>query len=232
MRRLPPVLLILLAVTLAGIGSTVARQAVPTPRGQLGGPAPLTTEPPPTLPAASPTPEETATPSATPPPQDVPRPEECTVEPRSPDEIAHLAERLSGTPRSFDHAAGLIPDPVTVTEIRHTIRMYVACLNAGDLLRAAALSTDPHAAELFVPSGETREELAAGATPVPKPEAAWIAIVSIEDVFLQSEHQASAIVILDEPAALGARTLVRYLIYLAKTDNRWLIDAVMLGPAG
>jgi len=66
---------------------------------------------------------------------------------------------------------------------------------------------------------------------MPRPEAEWIAIVAIEDVFLQTERQASAIVVLDEPTALGARTLVRYLIYLAREDERWLIDAVLLGPS-
>lgn len=230
MRRLTIVILVLLVVTLAGIGPSLARQAVPTPRGQLGGPAPLATEPPPTPPTVSPTPAETGTPAATPASQDVPRPDECTVEPRSLDEIAQLADRLAGTPRSVERTDGLTPDPVTVAAIRQTIREYVACLNAGDLLRAAALSTDPHAVELIAASDETPGP-AALATPMPKPEAEWIAIVAIEDVFLQTERQASAIVVLDEPTALGARTLVRYLVYLAREDERWLIDAVLLGPS-
>ncbi len=230
MRRLTLVIIVLLAVTLAGIGPSVARQAVPTPRGQLGGPAPLATEPPPTPPPVSPTPAETGTPAATPAPQDVPRPDECTVEPRSLDEIAQLASRLAGTPRSFEGTDGLTPDPVTVAAIRQTIREYVACLNAGDRLRAAALSTDPHAVELIAASDETSGPAAHG-TPIPKPEAEWIAIVAIEDVFLRTERQASAIVVLDEPTALGARTLVRYLVYLAREDERWLVDAVLLGPA-
>jgi hypothetical protein len=230
MRRLTIVILVLLVVTLAGIGPSLARQAVPTPRGQLGGPAPLATEPPPTPPTVSPTPAETGTPAATPASQDMPRPDECTVEPRSLDEIAQLAGHLAGTPRSVERTDGLTPDPVTVGAIRQTIREYIACLNAGDLLRAAALSTDPHAVELIATSGET-PGLAARATPMPRPEAEWIAIVAIEDVFLQTERQASAIVVLDEPTALGARTLVRYLIYLAREDERWLIDAVLLGPS-
>lgn len=231
MRRLTIVILVLLVVTLASIGPSVARQAVPTPRGQLGGPAPLATEPPLTPPTISPTPAETGTPAATPAPQDVPRPDECTVEPRSLDEIAQLAGRLAGTPRSVERTDGLMPDLVTVAAIRQTIREYVACLNAGDLLRAAALSTDPHAVELIAASDEIPEGPATRATPMPRPEAEWIAIVAIEDVFLQSERQASAMVILDEPTALGARTLVRYLVYLAREDDRWLIDAVLLGPA-
>jgi hypothetical protein len=119
---------------------------------------------------------------------------------------------------------------VTTAAIRHAIRLYIACLNAGDLLRAAAISTDAHAAELLATGAGTPAGEAALGTPVPRPEPEWIAIVAIEDIFLHGEDQASAIVVLDEPTALGARSFVRYHVRFAKDAERWLIDAVLLGP--
>ncbi len=233
MRRLMLVSLVLLAITLGSIGSSVADQAVPTPRGQLGGPAPLataTTLPTTPLPTPSPTPEETATPAASPAAPDVPRPEECTVEPRSRDEVERLVKQQAGTPRSLAPGESLLPDPVTTAAIRQAVRLYIACLNAGDLLRAAALSTDAHAAELLATGAGTPASEAAFGTPMPRPEPEWIAIVAIEDIFLHGEDQASAIVVLDEPTALGARSFVRYHVRFAKDAERWLIDAVQLGP--
>ncbi|MER3438460.1 MAG: hypothetical protein C4346_13235, partial [Chloroflexota bacterium] len=114
MRRLILVSLVLLAISLGSIGSSVADQAVPTPRGQLGGPAPLATAPtvPTTpLPTPSPTPGETATPATSPSAHDVPRPEECTVAPRSREEVERLVEQPVGTPRGLPPAENLIPDP-------------------------------------------------------------------------------------------------------------------------
>ncbi|MER3438543.1 MAG: hypothetical protein C4346_13695, partial [Chloroflexota bacterium] len=93
----------------------------------------------------------------------------------------------------------------------------------GGVALRVALDRDP--ARVHEEAGE-----AAFGTPIPRPEPEWIAIVAIEDVFLHGEDKASAIVVLDEPTALGARSFVRYHVRFAKEAERWLIDAVMLGP--
>lgn len=232
MRRLALLIPIILAVALVAAGGSAARQVAPTPCGQLGGPAPLATEPPPTpMPTVSATPDATGSPEASPTvPSDVPQPEECTVEPRSIDELLALTTQPAGTPRGTSREDGFEPDPITVTAIRTTIRSYIACVNADDLPRIAALSTDAHAAELVAALGNTPEEQATAlATPMVRTERELTGIVAVEDILLHDQREASAVVVLDEQTGLGIRDLRRYHFFFVKVDDRWLVDAIQLG---
>src|SRR5262245_50024893 len=70
---------------------------------------------------------------------DVPAAAECTVEPRSEDELRALFHEVAATPlpASLDIGRAEAPtgtpaDAQTVAEINAAWRMYIACINTGD----------------------------------------------------------------------------------------------------
>jgi hypothetical protein len=78
-------------------------------------------------------------------------PAECTVEPRSTDELRALFREVAATPlpASLDASpgpaaapAGAPADDQTIAAINATWRQYVACLTAGDQARMFALLSD------------------------------------------------------------------------------------------
>lgn len=76
----------------------------------------------------------------------IPAPEECTIDPLSPEAVQALATRSAGTPIPVATGSGWIggtpADMQTVRAIRTTLRAQTACLNAGDMRRAFAFYSD------------------------------------------------------------------------------------------
>ena len=111
---------------------------------------------------------------------DVPAAAECTVAPRSEDELRALFREVAATPVLDSPAASPTPavpppgdpaDAQTVAEVNATWRLYIACLNAGDQARMFAVLSDAMVRRQFVVDiafGVTEDALFAflAATPV------------------------------------------------------------------
>jgi hypothetical protein len=163
---------------------------------------------------------------------EIPQPDECVVEPRP---VAFFEQYLEGT---SDDAATPEPartpvgtegsepaDPETVAAVSATARQVLACLNAGDSRRAAALFTDGYFDRLFGQFGRLPHEefRRFAATPVPAPAASWTHLLEIREVVLLVDGRVSATIVTDDPAAppVGPQTAV---LIFAEQDGRWLVD--------
>ena len=121
---------------------------------------------------------QAGTPAAGP---DVPAAAECTVEPRSEDELRALFREVAATPVAASPQASPTPavgptgdpaDPQTVAEINATWRQFIACINAGDQARVFAfLSDDKLRGDLVldIASGVSEDDLIAYLMDTPGP---------------------------------------------------------------
>ena len=184
---------------------------------------------------------------ATPAAGEVLDPELCRVEPRP---LAYFEQFLAtpgaspAAPPAGSPAAATAPaapgegepaDAATVAAVTETAREVLACLNARDQRRAAALFTDAYFERLFARSGRLPpEELGAfAATPVPAPPSAWTRFIAVREARVLADGRVGAVVVTDNPAAPPPGPEAAYLVF-AEEDGRWLIDEpiVTLGPAG
>jgi hypothetical protein len=147
---------------------------------------------------------------------------ECTVQPRSFNEIADLASTpaITAIAQAGDGAPA---DEATAAAITGTIRLAVACANANDPLRALALFTDRYVAERFGPShpddlGSLNAALSR--TPVPADEDDLLTLVDVRDIVIISDGRAEAVAVTENRSA---RYVDRLVLELVK--GRWLIDA-------
>jgi hypothetical protein len=186
---LVPCLLALLMVGQSGIGGA---QPVPTPIGHLGGPVPLTPEELLDTPTPAPTPTEAT-------PENAEGPAGCTVAPLTPDEaIARIGQvdASAGSAPTFESN----PDPNDAAVA--TLRTFVACLNAGDYLRIAAITTPEFFARLVAGTGwETDEIPTKLSTPHPRDPDLYLRIVEIGSVLDQTGGEAALTVVLLDPAS-------------------------------
>ena len=114
---------------------------------------------------------------------DVPAAAECTVAPRSEDELRALFREAAATPVLDSSDASATPaiaptgdpaDEQTVAEVSATWRQFIACITAGDQARMFALYSDEMVRRQFVVDiafGVTEDALFEflAATPVPLP---------------------------------------------------------------
>jgi hypothetical protein len=161
---------------------------------------------------------------------DVPAAAECTVQPRSADELRALFREVATTPILDTSEASPTPavpptgtpaDEQTVAEINATWRQYIACIYRGDQARMFALMTDDMVRRQFVVDiafGVTEDALFAylAATPVPIPPDQSAPVVPVEDVRVLSDGRVAVI----GPGEQG-RGDVR--IFVRKGDL-WLLD--------
>jgi hypothetical protein len=209
---------------------TSAGQVVPTPKGQLGGAPSLATQPPaPTPPTPTPEPTATATPAASPSAGE----DACDVAPRPLDELAQLAASPVAAPEPARWIGGTGADPATFAAIEATVRDYVACLNAGDVPRLAALATDRYARQLLAETGTDAGRVpSAVATVTPRPPAQRVRLIAVTEVIAAADGAVYATVILDGPTAIGTRSEQAFSFRFVRGDDRWLIDAVVPRPTG
>jgi len=89
----------------------------------------------------------------------VPTPEECTVEPRSEDELRALFREIAATPIATAPDASPTPavpptgtpaSEQTLAELNATWRQYLACLSSGDQTRMFAVVSDDMVRRQFV----------------------------------------------------------------------------------
>ncbi|MBA3450871.1 MAG: hypothetical protein H0T18_06640 [Chloroflexia bacterium] len=160
---------------------------------------------------------------------DIPDPSECTIEPRSADELRALFREAAATPVASAVASptpavpppGDPADEQTMAEINATWRQFIACVNAGDLARVFAFLSDHKVRGDFVfdvASGASEDDLIPYlmATPVPLPAGAAAPVFPFQDVRVLDDGRV-AVVAPDE----GDQGEV--LIFI-KDGDRWLVD--------
>jgi hypothetical protein len=161
---------------------------------------------------------------------DVPTAAECTVQPRSVDELRALFREVAATPVLDSSEASPTPavaptgapaDEQTVAEINATWRQYIACITSGDQARMFALLSDNMVRRQLVVDvafGVTEEALFAylAATPVPIPPDQSAPFVPLQDVRVLNDGRVAAI----GPGEQG-RGDVRIFV---REGDRWLLD--------
>lgn len=162
-------------------------------------------------------------------------PAECTVEPMAADDLYAVlgldeSEALSPSTTNLDVPLGE-PAPNDVrTAIAETARQWIACLNASDNLRIAALLTDTGAVDYFgdqsaldeATAEQTRGFLAGPAEA--RDPSGRIRYIALTDASILDDGRAVAFVVLNEPVLppSGPETLL--LVFSQQDDDRWLID--------
>lgn len=164
--------------------------------------------------------------------RDAPGAEDCTVEPRSLEEIAALAER--GAPDEPPNATETGDEPVddaTRAKITATARELIACANAGDVMRQLALYSDDRL-RFSYPEGPTREleTIAQAASPLSLEQR--VAVAAIEDARWLDDGRVSARMLVDNPAiearssngAASASGREAARLIFVQEDGRWRVD--------
>jgi hypothetical protein len=168
---------------------------------------------------------------ATPTP-DAPPPADCTVAPLP---FARLnATIAAATPAAGGYAAPgrgePVPDgspapPATEAAVRAVVREFVACQNAGELLRAYALYTDRYLARLFARQGAWDEAAYHGlATPLPNDPGERSAILGIRDARVLPDGRVGATVVIAYPSIPMPKT---FFFTFADEGVRWAIDDIL-----
>ena len=159
-----------------------------------------------------------------------PDPAECTVEPRSADELRVLIQQAAtpsaqASPAASPTPAALPPgepaDEQTVAEINATWRGFIACVNANDFPRVFAFVSDDKLRRDFVADlagGATEEMLVEffGATPTAHGPAERAPFLPLTDMRILTDGRVAAI-------GAGETGQGEVLIFV-REGERWLID--------
>jgi hypothetical protein len=165
--------------------------------------------------------------------------DECQVEPRPAEEVfavLGLGEGADAATPAADRTPVPAPpwvaaEPETVEAATATIRDWLACINADDNFRIAALMTDP-AIFRFFGGGLAPDEAIEGArgnlagTPVPRSEEEHVRLVAVTDVSRLEDGRIAALTLINEPVLppQGQETL---LVILVEADSRLFIDDIV-----
>src|SRR5215217_7904502 len=162
-------------------------------------------------------------------------PEECQVPPRPSDEVFALLGMAEGATNTTPAVRTPVPAPPWVaadeeTEeaAKATIREWLACINADDNFRIAALMTD-EALVRFFGGGLVADEAIEGAranlagTPEPRTEEEHVRLVAVSDVSRLDDGRVAALVLFNEPV-LPPAGLETLLVVFEQADDRLLID--------
>jgi hypothetical protein len=122
-------------------------------------------------------------------------------------------------------------DPVAVEAATATIRDWLACINADDNFRIAALMTDP-AIVRFFGGGLALDEAIEGArgnlagTPVPRREEEHVRLVAVTDVSQLYDGRVAALALINEPVLPphGQETLLLIFVW---AEDRLVIDDIV-----
>ena len=166
--------------------------------------------------------------------------EECRVEPRPAEEVSALLGLAEGEEGEATPAAAQTPVPAppwvaadaeTATAVEETTREWLACVNADDNLRIAALMTDGAIVRFFggaLAEGEAVEGARANlaGTPSPRAEEALVRLVAVSDVSRLEDGRVAALALINEPV-LPPRGQETLLLIFAQSGDRWLIDDVL-----
>src|SRR5215218_9626289 len=131
-------------------------------------------------------------------------PEECQVPPRPSDEVFALLGMAEGSTDATPAARTPVPAPPWVaadeeTEeaAKATIREWLACINADDNFRIAALMTDEELVRFFggglVSTKRSRGRANLAGTPVPRTAEKQVRLVTVSDVSLLDDGRVAAL---------------------------------------
>ena len=181
--------------------------------------------------------EEMATPEVS--EERVVPPEECQVAPRPAEEVfalLGLAEGAAEAMPAADRTPVAAPpwvaaDPETAATVEDTTRQWLACINADDNFRIAALMTDEAIVRFFA-GGLAADEAEEGAranlagTPVPRTAEEHVRLVAVTDVSRLEDGRVAAMALINEPVIppRGQETL---LLIFDDAEGRLLIDDIV-----
>jgi hypothetical protein len=172
---------------------------------------------------------------------DVPSPEECTVAPRTVDELQALfalpatPTAVPASPTSVTLPAGTPVDAATADAVESAIRQFIACFNAGDFWRQMATYSDRYVqvylqAYLDPATGVSQEIYDLYATPKPVESDHQTALIGIGEIVQLPDGRVATTVTADDPS--DDIPPGRSLVYLTKQGDRWLIDDFAYIPSG
>lgn len=153
-----------------------------------------------------------------------PDPALCTVISRPADEFATVVAASPvwpindlGTPAATPSPPdeGVPADDHVQEVITETVIIYVACVNASDLSRIAALMTDDFFHLFF--AGITTENITALETAPPLPREQWATVEAVTDIHILPDGRVSARVL-----GKGTDTLLIF----RKLGDRYLVDYI------
>jgi hypothetical protein len=164
-------------------------------------------------------------------------PEECQVAPRVADEVFALIGLVEGGEAAPADRTPVPAPPWTAaddeaaTAAEAAAREWLACINADDNLRIAALMTDGALTRFFAGAMVAAEQLEEAQarlteTPAPRAEEEQVRLVSVSDVAVLDDGRIVALAVINEPALRphGQETL---LLVFDPTGERYLIDDVI-----
>jgi hypothetical protein len=158
-------------------------------------------------------------------------PSECWVEPRPLADLAAVLGRdrefLAATPAAVTITVplGRAAPQRTAAALEDTVFAYLACRNAGDVPRMAALLTDAAARRLLGEDAAARAVQSAAqlATPTALSPLTRTRLAFVTDTSILPDGRAAALAVISDPLTppRGRQTL---LFILVRQGNRWLID--------
>jgi hypothetical protein len=212
----------LLSFALIALNRVGGAQPVQTPVGQLGGPVSLT--PGEQQPTPNPTPSEEATPEGNP-----LGPEGCTVAPLPLETAIGL---LNGSAeRQEDSGSAATPSADADAEvISTTFDIFVACVNGGDYLRIAAITSTEFFQEIVTGTGWQRGEIEPKLSSLhPREPDHYLQVLAHGPVLTPADNLATEVVQLLDPASPYFGQFEIGVTY-ELVNGQWLVGSV--SPVG
>jgi hypothetical protein len=160
----------------------------------------------------------------------LPSPAECTVEPRSIDNLTQLASGpipnltpINEVIAAATPAMSVTADPAMMNQVLGLIRQSIACRNAGDYARAFALYTDEYAQALLMGailgSGvDAQSAIIAISTPNAQPSYLWKGVSAFGPVEMLSPTL-SATLVIGQSAQAGSASIESIERFWVVNDN-------------
>jgi len=160
-------------------------------------------------------------------------PAACTVEPRPLADFRLLPEAAPATPTLGSSPVATaratpgepVTDPEVIAGVTATVRLHLACLNAWDIPRAAALYTDEAFLRSALGPGADASDAALESLLAPReiPREEWARLVAIEEIRRLPDGRITAEVV---GTTLGSPEELRQQVTFVEVDGRYLIDAI------
>lgn len=160
-----------------------------------------------------------------------PDPAECTVQPRTVDELMRFLATPAGAAQATPDillSEGEPADAEVAAEVTATTRELYACYNANAFLQVFALFTDDYLARSMSSEGIAPEAIGLFATPIAAQAADERISIAVRDVQLLPDGRVGATVISRSPLGDGAESPSTYIF--VERDGRWLVDDMILDP--
>lgn len=169
----------------------------------------------------------------------VPNPADCTVEPRTLEEmvaiaaspVAAIGSPVAATPDASALASPVIVDAEIARDVASTYRLWVACGNAGDFARQYALATDGDLQRILlsgvaITGAEVEMIVRVMQTPAPQLPMYWTAIKVSGDVTYQPDGTVTLFVVTSEVKDVNSGDGKSAIVVFRQERGQWLIDGI------